>query len=109
MTVATVQIDSEERLAELCKALAHPVRLRILRFLLASDACRCGDIVDELPLAQSTISEHLRILKQAGLIRGSIDGKRVCYCADRICLRELRERFAMFFPDGPETDNPQCR
>jgi ArsR family transcriptional regulator len=71
---------SDEALAALAKALGHPARVRILRLLIERNACVCGDIVDELPLAQSTVSQHLKVLKDAGLVRGEIDGPRVCYC-----------------------------
>lgn len=78
-----------ERLATLCKALGHPARVKLLKILMARDACVCGELVEELPLAQSTISEHLRILKEAGLVQGIIDGPRRCYCVDHTVLREL--------------------
>lgn len=67
-------------IAAYAKALAHPARVAILQFLIKSQSCICGDIVDELPLAQSTISQHLKELKEAGLIKGNIDGAKVCYC-----------------------------
>ncbi len=76
--------------AALCKALGHPVRVKIVRILLRKSACVCGDIVDELPLAQSTVSQHLKVLKAAGLIRGEVDGPRVCYCIEPRGLRRLR-------------------
>lgn len=72
--------EDEQELATLCKALAHPARIRILKILSEKRACVCGEIVEVMPLAQSTVSEHLRILKQAGLVQGEIDGPRVCYC-----------------------------
>jgi ArsR family transcriptional regulator len=78
-------------LAGLSKALGHPARVKILRLLARRDACICGDIVDELPLAQSTVSQHLKVLKDAGLIRGDIDGPRVCYCIEPGALRRLRD------------------
>src|SRR6185312_1822024 len=68
---------SDQELAGLAKALGHPARVQIMRFLLSQDSCMCGDIVEHLPLAQSTVSQHLKILKAAGLIRGTIDGPRV--------------------------------
>jgi DNA-binding transcriptional ArsR family regulator len=68
--------------AVLAKALGHPARVAILQFLIRSKACVCGDIVDELPLSQSTVSQHLSELKKAGLIKGDIDGPSVCYCID---------------------------
>jgi DNA-binding transcriptional ArsR family regulator len=73
----------EQELAALAKALGHPARVRILRLLLARDACVCGEIVDQLPLAQATVSQHLKVLRESGLVRGEIDGPRVCYCVDR--------------------------
>jgi len=69
-------------LATLAKALGHPARIAILQFLIKSKSCICGDIVDELPLSQSTVSQHLKELKSAGLIKGNIDGPSVCYCID---------------------------
>jgi DNA-binding transcriptional ArsR family regulator len=78
-------------LARLAKALGHPARVQIIRFLLAQENCMCGDIVERLPLAQSTVSQHLKLLKQAGLIRGTIDGPRVCYCVEPKVLSRLRE------------------
>jgi len=74
---------SDREVAQVAKALAHPARVRILRLLIASPSCSCGEIVEALPLAQATVSQHLKVLKEAGLIKGEIDGPRVCYCADR--------------------------
>lgn len=82
--------DADQELATLCKAVGHPARVQILRLLVRRESCVCGDIVDELPLAQSTVSQHLKVLKDAGLIRGEIDGPRVCYCAEPHGLRRLR-------------------
>ena len=72
----------ENRLAKYAKALAHPARVAILKLLADKATCQCGDIVDELPLSQSTVSQHLKELKEAGLIKGEIDGAKVCYCID---------------------------
>ena len=72
----------ENRLARYAKALGHPARVAILKFLAKEQTCFCGDIVDELPLSQSTVSQHLKELKDAGLIKGEIDGAKVCYCID---------------------------
>lgn len=82
--------EADEELATLSKALGHPARVKIVRILLRRNACVCGDIVDELPLAQSTVSQHLKVLKDAGLIRGDVDGPRVCYCIEPHALRRLR-------------------
>ncbi|MFN2457639.1 MAG: ArsR/SmtB family transcription factor [Chitinophagaceae bacterium] len=72
----------ENRLANYAKALAHPARIAILKLLAGRQTCVCGDIVDELPLSQSTVSQHLKELKDAGLIKGEIEGAKVCYCID---------------------------
>lgn len=81
---------ADEQLAALAKALAHPVRVRILRMLAKRDARMCADIVDELPLAQSTVSEHLRVLRAAGLVAAREDGVRTGYCIDPGALRRLK-------------------
>ena len=72
----------ENRLAKYAKALGHPARVAILKLLAGKETCICGDIVDELPLSQSTVSQHLKELKDAGLIKGEIEGAKVCYCID---------------------------
>ncbi len=82
--------EADDELATLAKALGHPARVQIMRLLVRREACICGDIVDELPLAQSTVSQHLKVLKEAGLIRGEIDGPRVCYCVEPRALRRLK-------------------
>jgi ArsR family transcriptional regulator len=81
---------ADEELAKLAKAIGHPARVRILRLLSRKEARVCSQIVDELPLAQSTVSEHLRILKEAGLVRSAEDGTRIGYCIDFNGLRRLR-------------------
>ena len=81
---------ADQELAVLTKAVGHPARVQILRLLARRTACVCGDIVDELPLAQSTVSQHLKVLKDAGLIHGEIDGPRVCYGIDARTLRRLK-------------------
>ncbi|QQR81272.1 MAG: winged helix-turn-helix transcriptional regulator [Deltaproteobacteria bacterium] len=81
---------ADDELAALTKAVGHPIRVQILRLLLQKEACICGDIVDETSLAQSTVSQHLKVLKEAGLIRGDIKGPSVCYCIDSRGLRRLK-------------------
>jgi ArsR family transcriptional regulator len=81
---------ADDELATLAKALGHPARVQIMRLLARREACVCGDIVDELPLAQSTVSQHLKVLKEAGLVKGEIDGPRVCYCVEPRTLRRLK-------------------
>lgn len=80
----------DNRLAKYAKAMAHPARVAILRILIRKQACMCGDIVEELPLSQSTISQHLKELKESGLIKGDIEGVKVCYCIDEKELMEAR-------------------
>ncbi len=82
--------EADEELATLAKAIGHSARVQILRLLVRRSSCVCGDIVDDLPLAQSTVSQHLKVLKNAGLIRGEVDGPRVCYCIEPGVLRRLK-------------------
>jgi len=82
--------EADDELASFAKALGHPARVRVMRLLTRRSTCICGDIVDELDLAQSTVSQHLKVLKDAGLIRGEVDGPRVCYCAEPSALRRVR-------------------
>ena len=81
---------ADEELAGLAKAIGHPARVQILRILVRKTSCVCGDLVDELPLAQSTVSQHLKMLKEVGLVRGEVDGPRVCYCIEPRALRRLK-------------------
>jgi ArsR family transcriptional regulator len=83
-----------EELAKLAWALAHPARVRIVRLLISRTSCMCGEIVEEMPLAQSTVSQHLKILKESGLVQGEIDGPRVCYCINKAALAKLKKLIA---------------
>lgn len=85
-----VYTTSQNELAGAIKALGHPARLAILEHLLKKESCMCGDIVDELDLAQATVSQHLKELKRVGLITGDIEGRTICYCIDRKRWNELR-------------------
>lgn len=85
--------DEQTRLADLAKAFAHPARVAILQMLAQRKACVCGDLVDELPLAQATVSQHLKELKRIGIIRGDIDPPRVCYCINETVWQEARQMF----------------
>lgn len=87
--------DAELELAAYAKALGHPVRVQILRLLVRKNACICGEIVDVVDLAQSTVSQHLKVMKEAGLVRGDIDGPRVCYCVEPRALRRLKALVGM--------------
>lgn len=87
--------EADDELAKLAKAIGHPARVRIVRMLSRKEARVCSQIVDELPLAQSTVSEHLRILKEAGLVRSSQDGPRIGYCINFDTLRKLKALIAI--------------
>lgn len=84
----------QNKLANLLKALGHPARLAIVEYLMKKGTCICGDIVNELPLAQPTISQHLKELKNAGLIKGSIEGNAICYCIEKDSMDQLKKYFA---------------
>lgn len=98
----------DQQLARYAKALGHPARIAILRLLLQKEACICGDLVDELPLSQSTVSQHLKELKEAGLIRGEIEGPRVCYCIDVKEWNRAQELMQQFFEKGFKNKNSCC-
>ena len=85
--------DRQNKLASLAKALGHPARIAILDYLLKVDACICGDIVNELPLAQPTVSQHLKELKSAELIKGNVEGNAICYCINEDALDDLQAYF----------------
>ncbi len=83
--------EKQNQMANLAKAIGHPARVAIIEFLLKQDSCICKDIVDELPLSQPTISQHLRELKNVGLIKGNIEGNTVCYCLDKTGFQNLMD------------------
>lgn len=85
---------SPDDLARLAWALAHPARVKIVQILLRRNTCVCGEIVDELPLAQSTVSQHLKILKESGLVQGEVDGPKVCYCINPTQFAALKSLVA---------------
>ena len=92
------EFDTKEiRIAQLAKAMGHPARIAILNYLAPNNTCICGDVVSELPLSQSTVSQHLKELKQVGLIKGNVDGPRVCYCIDRKVYEEAKREFNLLF------------
>jgi ArsR family transcriptional regulator len=86
--------DKQNDIAILVKALGHPARVAIIDYLLSVDTCICGDIVNELPLAQATVSQHLKELKNAGLIKGNIEGNAICYCIDEKVWLKLQSYFS---------------
>jgi ArsR family transcriptional regulator, arsenate/arsenite/antimonite-responsive transcriptional repressor len=104
----TVGVDIDHDVATVAKALGHPARVRIMRLLLSHDACYCGELVDELGLAQATVSQHLKMLKEARLIQGEIEGPRTCYCARRDRLAELHELLGSMLQEAVEVDSSGC-
>ena len=104
--------DRLATLAARAKALAHPARLAILQTLAQRGTCVCGEVVDVLPLAQATVSQHLRTLRDAGLVRGDVEGPRTCYCLDADALRALADDFGSFVnnltADVPDGAAPDC-
>ncbi len=101
------------RLAEAARVLSHPARLAILQTLAERGTCVCGEVVDDLPLAQATVSQHLKALKAAGLVRGEVDGPRSCYCLDAPGLRALAAGLADFLAPvldalPPDADAADC-
>jgi predicted transcriptional regulator len=97
----------QNRVADLAKAFAHPARVAILQLLAKKRACVCGDLVDELPLAQATVSQHLKELKRIGVIQGDINPPRVCYCINEVVWQEARETFGALL-DAFEPANNCC-
>ena len=97
ITKTEIFTDHQNRVADLAKALAHPARVAILQLLADRKACICGDLVDELPLAQATVSQHLKELKRIGIIKGNIDPPRVCYCINEPVWNEARMLFGQVF------------
>lgn len=95
MGVSKTEYFSKEQneVAAMAKALGHPARIAIMEYLMRVDSCICGDIVDKLPLAQPTISQHLKELKNAGLIKGNVEGTAICYCINENCLDTLVHYF----------------
>ena len=89
--------DKQNNIALLAKALGHPARIAIIEYLLSVETCICGDIVNELPLAQPTVSQHLKELKTAGIIKGETEGNSICYCIDEKALKKLQSYFGNLF------------
>lgn len=99
ITKAKLFDASQKRTAELMKALGHPARIAIIELLAQQDTCICGDITNALPLAQSTVSQHLKALKKAAIIKGEVDGVRTCYCLNPEGIAELNELFTPLIKD----------
>lgn len=97
ITKTEIFTEKQNELATLLKAIAHPARIAILQQIISANACICGDLVEELGLAQATISQHLKELKNAGLIQGTIEGVSVCYCINRSVWKRLESELGTFF------------
>ena len=97
LTKSEIFSDEQNKLSSLFKVLAHPARIAILQYIINQKACICNDLVEELGLAQATISQHLKELKTIGIIRGTIEGKSVCYCIDEKLWKQIQEEFNTFF------------
>jgi len=91
------QMSEFVQLATACKALSHPARLSILQILAKRGTCICGEIVDVMPLSQATVSQHLKVLKNADLVSGEIDGQKSCYCINTETISKLRDQFGLLF------------
>ncbi|MCU0358774.1 MAG: metalloregulator ArsR/SmtB family transcription factor [Cyclobacteriaceae bacterium] len=98
---------AEIELAEIARALAHPARIAILKHLIDRKSCICGDIVDELPLSQSTVSQHLKELKEAGIIKGTISGTSICYCIDEKVWQKAGKALTQLF-ESYSIENTCC-
>lgn len=108
ITKAKLFKDSQKRTAQLMKALGHPARIAIIELLAERDTCICGDITDELPLAQSTVSQHLKALKKSGIIKGEVDGVRTCYCLNPEVIAEINELLPPLLKNITTATEEQC-
>ena len=99
--------DQQKLIAKFSKALAHPARVAILNLLLKKKSCICGDIVLEIPLSQSTVSQHLKELKEVGLIKGDIEGASVCYCIDEKVWNSAKQQLNQLF-EKLNANNTKC-
>ncbi len=97
LTKTEIFTDEQNQLASLFKVLGHPARLAILQHIINQKACICNDLVEELGLAQATISQHLKELKSIGIIKGSIEGKSVCYCIEEKVWKQIQDHFNILF------------
>lgn len=97
--------QEESGLADIAKALSHPARIKILKILAETNVCMCGEIVDLLPLAQATVSQHLKELKRVGLIEGEIEGPKTCYCLNTNSVNEVYKQLQNYF----ENINKECK
>ena len=107
ITKSEIYTDKQNRLATMLKALAHPARIAIIQHLVKSDECICSDLVEELGLAQATISQHLKELKSIGIIKGCVEGASISYCIDEKVWKQLKKEVVAFFVSF-KTENECC-
>ena len=100
--------ESQNEIASVIKALGHPARIAIVEYLMKVNACICGDIVNELPLAQPTVSQHLKELKNAGLIKGNIEGNSICYCLNQTAFEKIQNYFSVINTNLQEQNDKCC-
>ena len=105
LTKSDLFTKQQNELAGMAKAIAHPARIAILQHLVKKNACVCGDLVEELGLAQATTSQHLKELKNAGIIQGNIEGVSVCYCINPKVWKQYKELFSVFFREIAAAEN----
>ncbi|WP_447640328.1 MULTISPECIES: ArsR/SmtB family transcription factor [Chitinophagaceae] len=103
VTKSNIFSDEQNQLASFFKVLGHPARIAILQHIIDQKACICNDLVDELGLAQATISQHLKELKSIGILQGNIEGKSICYCIEEHVWKQLKNEFAAFFQQNVKT------
>lgn len=106
ITKTEIHTDEQNKLASLLKVMGHPARIAILQYIINQKTCICNDLIDELGLAQATISQHLKELKNIGIIHGSVEGKSVCYCIEEKVWRRFQDEFNTFF--NQEVKVNQC-
>ncbi|GAA6765670.1 ArsR family transcriptional regulator [Flavobacterium petrolei] len=106
ITKTDMYTDDQNKFASLLKVLGHPARIAILQYIINQEKCICNDLVEELGLAQATISQHLKELKSIGIIQGSIEGKSVCYCIEEKVWNQFQEEFNAFFNQAVKVN--QC-
>ena len=105
ITKSEIFTEKQNKMAVMLKALAHPARIAIIESLVRAQSCICGDLVEELGLAQATISQHLKELKNIGLIKGTVEGTSICYCIDNKVWKQFKQQMEKFFVNYENKNN----
>ena len=100
--------DAQNETADIFKALGHPARIAIIQHILKSPSCICSDLVEVLPLSQATVSQHLRELKSANILKGSIEGNSICYCLNEDTIKKIKSTLELFLDNSLQLKNKQC-